>query len=290
MTPLARLTVCLIGVAVAGALAWVATAWFVDAATPPTVARLQPQPPMRQAERTPPVAAAAALPVAAAPVPAMPASEPLRSQPPDASRMQREIQLALHSAERGAARKALKYLHDCWAVRQVGDRQRAALDAGRHRMSEAAYSEALSQFEERQRGCQAIDANSRGQWEPLLRRSLAEGDEGVSTRLVLALGERFDPAAEPAIVAGLLRDAWACDGLAFVMLRPLARKHSPLIGPHVAGAVNALDRAQLTAYVKKNPAGNAEVDRQLAELVTPADADPAEVARLVSDMRTRCPD
>lgn len=290
MTSLTRLAVWVGGLVGAVVLAWVATAWRADAAVSPTVARLQPQPPMPRLEPTVLTSPLPVLPAEAASAPAAAATAAPRSPLPDGSRMQREIQLALHNPERGAARKALKYLHDCSVATKVGPRQRASLEEERHRMTEAAFMKALTRLEEEQRSCQAIDANAHAQWVPLLRRSLAEGDEGVAAHLVLALGERFDAAAEPEIVAGLLRDAWACDGLAFGMLRPLARSHSPLLDPSVAGAVNALDHAQITAFAKANPMRPAELARELAELVPPANADPAKLARLVSDMKARCPD
>lgn len=205
---------------------------------------------------------------------------------PDPSRMQRAIQLAVSSQQPGKAREALQYLHDCWFVAEEGNLRREALDDERHAMSEAAYLTAVARLEDERQACQAIDASSHAQWVPLLRRSMAEGDIGAATRLSLALG--LDKAvAEPEIAAGLVRDAWGCNGMALAGLRGVARRHPRLLSPHVVGAVYELERLQLSTSPNMDPALRT---RLLAGLKQPANADPAEVARLVAEMQRRCPD
>lgn len=86
------------------------------------------------------------------------------------------------------------------------------------------------------RQCQALDAHSRAQLIPLLRQSVAEGDQGAAIRLVTALGKGFDAAAEAVAVDGVRRDAQACHRHTLEILHMLAMVMPGLVTASEAAA------------------------------------------------------
>lgn len=292
MTPLARLATWLSCIAGACALAWVATVWRVDAAMPPTPTRLQPSPPVPSAARVQPVAAVVAMPADVASSPAVPASEPLRRLPPDASRMQREIQFAAVSDQRGKAGAAARLIEQCMAVEQL----RAQLDAGQVHPALVDRRRALAR-EEDLVACQAVDAMSRAQWVPLLRRSLAEGDKRAAYKLITALGRDFNPANESAAMASLRRDASDCDWPSLRQLYFLGKRHPGSVTSDEVGAVEQMERLTAVALGDKlkqladaeaDPGRKAAIDRDIAAIKLPPVVASPEAVRLAADVRTRC--
>jgi hypothetical protein len=143
--------------------------------------------------------------------------------------------------------------------------------------------------------CQAVDATSRAQLLPLLRRSLAEGDKGAAAALMSALGSNLDLAAEPNLVPALRRDAWACDRLSQSQLALLARRYPQLLTPNEVGVLREWERAsgvRLVASMQKAASGplpEAVLSSLMERFKPPPEADPAEVARLSAEIQSRCP-
>jgi len=224
--------------------------------------------------------------------PAAPASAvAIPRPPPDVSRMQREIQIAVSSDERGKAGEAARHIKTCESVEKL----RAQVDAGWHRKSEADGRALLAGMQQDLASCQAVDAASRAQLVPLLRRSLAEGDQGAAAALVSALGKGFDMASEPTVVAALRRDAWACDRVSQAWVSTLAAQHPRLLTPNEIGALREQQRAEIskgTEEARRRPdvdsAHKAALESLLASFKPPPGADPAEVARLAADIQGRC--
>lgn len=212
---------------------------------------------------------------------------------PDVSRRQREIQIALSSDQRGSAGTAARHIQVCQSLEQLRDWN----EANRQRRGEAAYRLTLTHLAEDLPACQAVDAASRAQLEPLLRRSLAEGDKGAAASLVTLLRDGFDPAAEPDVVAGLRRDAWLCDGAAISWLATLVRRHPQLLTPNEVGALREKERgwvalaaeATRKSGTELDAKEQAELDRVMDSLKPPPGADAAEVARLAADIQSHCP-
>lgn len=260
----------------------------------------------REAKAEPaPVASAAAVSSASAAEPAPPPaplrltpSAPQRAlppgwpPPPDLSRRQREIQLALSGDPRVSARAAAMHIQVCQSLEELKDWN----EAHRQRRSEAEYRRTLANLAEDLPACQAIDAATRAQLVPLLRRSLADGDKGAAASLYQQLRKGFDPSAEPDIVAGLRRDALACDGASVNWLMGLHRTHPQVLTANEAGALRERARAEFVQQVeamqqagsKLEPRHQAELDRLLDSLKPPPDADLVEVARLVADIQRHC--
>jgi hypothetical protein len=143
--------------------------------------------------------------------------------------------------------------------------------------------------------CQAVDASSRAQLVPLLRRSLAEGDKGAAASLVQALGKDFKAADEPAVIPALRRDAWDCDRMSQVALSSLVRRDPQLLTPNEIGALRDQQRIQfsrsLEALQQKaegDPKRQAAIEGILATFKPPPEADAAEVARMSAEMQSRC--
>lgn len=237
-------------------------------------------------------------PQAAPGLPAPPASAPRQAlppgwpPPPDLSRRQREIQLALSGDPRVRARAAAMHIQVCQSLEELKEWN----EAHRQRRSEAEYRRTLANLAEDLPACQAIDAATRAQLVPLLRRSLADGDKGAAASLYQQLGKGFDPSAEPDIVAGLRRDALSCDEASGHALMGLHRSHPQVLTAAETGALRERARGWFAAQVesmrhaggKLEPRHQAELDRLLDSLKPPPDADPAEVARLVADIQRHC--
>lgn len=277
--------VVVVAVLAVSAFAW----WRGDGAAP-----AEPAEPVAQAQSIEPVPPPATAGPTAEPAsqPAAPASAvAIPRPPPDVSRMQREIQIAVSSDERGKAGEAARHIKTCEGV----ERLRAQVDAGWHRKSEADGRALLAGMQQDLASCQAVDAASRAQLVPLLRRSLAEGDQGAAAALVSALGKGFDMASEPTVVAALRRDAWACDRVSLYWLSTLAAQHPRLLTPNEIGALREQQRAEIskgTEETRRRPdvdsAHKAALESLLASFKPPPGADPAEVARLAADIQGRC--
>lgn len=142
--------------------------------------------------------------------------------------------------------------------------------------------------------CQAVDAASRAQLVPLLRRSLAEGDKGAAAGLVQALGKDFKLADEPAVVPALRRDAWDCDRSSQRVLDILARRDPQLLTPNEIGALREQmylsDGSSLERVIRAegDPKRKAILEQLKASYQPPPGADPAEVARISADIQSRC--
>jgi hypothetical protein len=219
------------------------------------------------------------------------ASAAAESRPPlDASRLQREIQMAVSSQERGRAGEAARHIESCQYAERRGESLRAELEAERQRAPAAGFGEAIAHLEQMQTACQAVDAASRAQWVPLLRRSLAEGDRGAAASLVGALGRQFDPAAERDAMTALRRDAWACDIASVRAMNSLATQHASWLNANEQGALREVERSRsvLAHLPADTPAAKVTRDRLIARLRPPPEADPAEVTRIAADIQRRC--
>jgi hypothetical protein len=143
--------------------------------------------------------------------------------------------------------------------------------------------------------CQAVDAGSREQLLPLLRRSLAEGDKGAAAGLVQALGKDVNLADEPGVIPALRRDAWDCDSSSQRVLSSLVRRDPQLLTPNEIGALRDQERIQfskgLEAMQRKaegDPKRQAAIEWMLATFKPPPEANPAEVARMSAEIQSRC--
>lgn len=213
----------------------------------------------------------------------------------DVARLQREIQAAINSNEPGKAGKAARHIERCLYVERNGMQLREELDEKQRSAPDAGNREKLAGIEQLEASCQAVDAAARAQLVPLLRRSLAEGDTGAATSLMRALGSAYDPMTQPDIVAGLRRDAAACNLVAVAALSRIAEEHPDLLTPNEIGVLRELQRAEIraiynTAAVRSglDERDKAMVDRMLDGLKPPPGSDAAEVARVVAERQTRC--
>lgn len=278
---------------VAAAFAAMAFAWWRgDKAAVPAASPLLPAPVVRPQQAEPALPPSVVLSDASAPQPPGPASAVPERQPPDVSRMQREIQMAVSGDQRGKAGEAARHILRCldaedWATADP----RGFLDRSQF---EADRRDWLAANERLLRACQAVDAASRAQLVPLLRRSFAEGDKGAAAKLALAMWN-FEPAAEPAVVAALRRDAWDCDRQSVSYLSWLAGQHAQILTPNELGALRAQMFEQIR--VKSEPALRKSLDdAQLKEALAgmqaawnpPPGANPTEVARMAADIQSRC--
>jgi hypothetical protein len=226
---------------------------------------------------------------------AMPASAVLRRPPVDVSRMQPDIQLAISSDQRGKAGDAARHIQRCLALERDPERARQSVENLLRRLPEAAHSAMRASHQELVAACQAVDAASRAQLVPLLRRSLDEGDKGAAAGLVQALGKGFNLADEPGVLRALRRDAWDCDGSSQRALSSLVRRDPQLLTPNEIGALRDQERIQfsksLEAMLRKaegNPKRQAVIEGMLATFKPPPEADPAEVARISAEIQRRC--
>ncbi|MFG6432259.1 hypothetical protein [Roseateles sp. LYH14W] len=279
---LKRLLFLLVGLCVLA----LAVKWQRDDVPPeqasPSPAPVAQVPPASSPPLAPPVEAAR---------PNAAASAVAESRPPmDASRLQREIQMAVSSQERGKAGEAARHILRCldaegWAAafpHGSVDRSKFERDwvAAKERMLPA---------------CQAVDAASRAQLVPLLRRSVSEGDKGAAAKLALAMVREFKPAAEPAVMAALRRDAWDCDQQSVSRLFFLAHQHAQILTPNELGALRAQwfeqVRVEHEAALRKSLDGaqlKAAMAGMQAGLEPPPGADTTEVARMAADIQSRC--
>lgn len=130
-----------------------------------------------------------------------------------------------------------------------------------------------------------MDAAARAQLLPLLRRSLQEGDRGAGAALARQLGKDFDPARETEAVASLRRDAWACDRSSISTLGLLSLRHSQLLTANELGAIRQM---QASHPMWAGAASGARFSELMERFKPPAEADPAEVARLAATIQARC--
>lgn len=289
MKPGARRLVWLGGVACAGAIVFAVSGWRAEGAAAPQQKSASTPAPSKVSVGPADPPRPASTPTTA--IPAMPASGAIPRPPPDVSRMQREIQIAVSSDQRGKAGEAAWHIRACENV----ERLRAEVDAGWHRKCEADGCALLAGMQQDLASCQAVDAASRAQLVPLLRRSLAEGDQGAAAALVSALGKGFDVASEPTVVAALRRDAWACDRVSQHWLSMLAAQHPRLLTPNEIGALREEQRAAIskaTEQARRRPDSHsahiAALESWLASFKPPPGADPAEVARMSAEIQGRC--
>lgn len=265
-----------------------------EAALPPEPSSAPAEVMQAEAFRRAPAPAAVASPdvaslatIAASAIPASPS--------PDLSRMQREIQIAISSSQRGRAGEAARLIQACQGDESVERWERKGETVHRLPLSEAVRRQGIASFEQLRTSCQAVDAVARSQLVPLLRRSVAEGDVGAAASLAGALEPAFDWAAEHAVVTALRRDAWYCDAGSQSLLSIMVRQHPKLLTPSELGALNELARARISADVEvalrkspDNPELKAAVDRLRETYKAPPGADPAEVARIAADINSRC--
>jgi len=290
MTTLSRRLIWLALLLGLGLLAWRVIAWRADdervpALPPPAQAALAPPEPGPASAPLPELSAAADA----------PASEPARAAflkpPPDVMRLQRDIQFAISSNEPGKAGKAAQLIRRC----QTLDQTRERLKAGGLKLDDITKTRLTALLDMEAPACQAVDAASRAQLVPLLRRSLAEGDKGAAASLMSELGSNLDLVAEPDLVPALRRDAWACDRLSQIKLAQLARRYPQLLTPNEVGVLREWERAggvRLVESMQKAasaPIPEAVLSRMMERFKPPADADPAEVARLSAEIQSRCP-
>lgn len=227
-----------------------------------------------------PVAAAVAVPVASA-------AAPTRDERPDPATFQREVQQAWSSDKPGLAGPAARHIAACVGLETERDGMQAAMEAHQRAQPGPHYREAVAGVEQFFAGCQALDAASRSQLVPLLRRSLQEGDRGAAVELARQLGQGFDPVREADAMAALRRDAWACDRSSISKLGLLARQHPLLLTPNELGALRQMQRDNLLALHGASQPGMTGL---LERFKPPAEADPAEVARLAAEIQRSCTD
>jgi len=289
----------LAGVACVGALAFAVTHWRGDsdampqqASVPAPSLPVAPAPAVLLDEGRSVAAATAA---ASVPTMAMPASAVLRRPPVDVSRMQPDIQLAISSDQRGKAGEAARHIQRCLALERDPERSRQSTEALLRRLPESVHSVMRASHQELVASCQAVDAASREQLVPLLRRSLDEGDKGAAEGLVQALGKNFNLADEPGVLPALRRDAWDCDRSSQRVLSSLVRRDPQLLTPSEIGALRDQGRIQfsesLEALLRKaegDPKRQAAIAGILATYKPPPEADPAEVARFSAEIQSRC--
>jgi hypothetical protein len=289
----------LAGVACVGALAYALTHWpggsdalLQQAAVPVPSPPMAPPPAVPQDEGRSVAAASAA---ASVPPLAMPASAVLRRPPVDISRMQRDIQFAISSDQRGKAGEAARHIRRCLALERDPERRRQSMEDLQRRLPEVLVSAVRASHHDLVASCQAVDAASRAQLVPLLRRSLDEGDKGAAQGLVEALGKNINLADEPGIIPALRRDAWDCDRSSQIELSRLVRRDPQLLTPNEIGALRDQERIQfskgLEAMMRKaegDPKRQAAFAGILASFKPPPEANPAEVARMSADIQRRC--
>ncbi|RZJ04412.1 MAG: hypothetical protein EOP39_20810 [Rubrivivax sp.] len=289
----------LAGVACVGALAFAVAHWRGDRDAVPQQALVPaPSPPVAPAssvllDEGRSVAAATA--AVSVPTTATPASAVLRRPPADVSRMQPDIQLAISSDQRGKAGDAARHIQRCLALERDPERARQRMEDMLRRLPETAHSVMRAAHQELVASCQAVDAASREQLVPLLRRSLDEGDKGAAAGLVQALEKNLNLADDPGVIPALRRDAWDCDGSSQRALSSLARRDPRLLTPNEIGVLRDLERIQfsksLEALLRKaegDPKRQAVLEGMLATYKPPPEADAAEVARISAEIQTRC--
>lgn len=286
----------LAGLACVGALAFAASHWRDGGdAVPQQAAVPAPSPSVVSAPAVPVDEASAVTATASVPTMAMPASAVLRRPPVDVSRMQRDIQLAISSDQRGEAGEAARHIQRCLALERNPERARQSTEDLLRRMPESVAGVMRARHQELVASCQAVDAASREQLVPLLRRSLAEGDKGAAAGLVHALGKNFDLVDEPAVLPALRRDAWDCDRISQSVLSSLARRDPQLLTPNEIGALRDQQRIQLgksleaaLRKVEGDPKRRAALELMMASFQPPPEANPAEIARMSAEIQSRC--
>lgn len=209
--------------------------------------------------------------------------------------MQREIQMAVSGDQRGKAGEAAHHIRTCLSAELMvrSFRERSGLNTSS--VTDPVFREILAANERLLPSCQAVDAASRAQLVPLLRRSLDEGDRGAAAWLVMAMDQGFKPAAEPAVMAALRREAWDCDRLSLNALRVLDIQHPQLLTPNEVGALRERQRAEMAAALAEvlrrpdiSPGHKEALENHLASFKPPPGADPTEIARMAADIQSRC--
>jgi hypothetical protein len=297
MKPVVRRLAWLAGIAGVGALVFVLSGWHGDdAAVPQQTALSTPSLLAAGGGQAEPARVVEAAP-ASAPSPtvaAMPASAILRRPPADVSRSQRDIQLAVSSDQRGKAGEAAKHIQTCIEAERDAERQRQRLYSPLQKLPVHLLNAIRAHWDELLASCQAVDAASRAQLVPLLRRSLAEGDKGAAARLVQALGKGFNLADEPVVLPALRRDAWACDRRSESVLSSLVRRDPQLLTPNEIGALRDQQRIwygqglEAAIRAEGDLKRRAVLEQLKAGYQPPPEANPAEVARISAEIQSRC--
>lgn len=210
--------------------------------------------------------------------------------------MQRDVQLAIGSDQRGKAGEAARHIQRCMAFERNPERARQATEDILGRMPESLAGVMRAKHQELVASCQAVDEASRAQLVPLLRRSLAEGDRGAAAGLVQALGKSFNLADEPGVVPALRRDAWDCDRSSQSVLSSLVRRNPQLLTPNETGALRDQQRIwqgqglEAAMRAEGDPKRKAILEQLKASYQPPPEADAAEVARISAEIQGRCED
>ncbi|WP_310323844.1 hypothetical protein [Roseateles asaccharophilus] len=174
-------------------------------------------------------------------LPAPVASAAARLEP---LQLQRNVQRALSSDRPGLAGVAAQSIGACLSLEALEPAVRGLLEEQQREKPSASYGEAVSHMNQWHAGCQGLDAAARAQFEPLIWRSLKEGDRGAAAVLVWHLDKAFDPARDPDVVAALKRDAWACDLDSVAALDSLSDRHPHLLARSEWAAIGRLARSR----------------------------------------------
>lgn len=197
--------------------------------------------------------------------------------PRDALRLQREIQFALSSDARGRAGVAARHILRCQAL----ERLLASNEPG----SGVTLDHSVDDLS----ACQAVDAASRAQLVPLLRRSLSDGDKGAAESLVKALKPDFSPAAEPEIMAGLRRDALDCHRPSLLELHYLRADEADVSQEmERLAALAALNDLKRRADGEIDPGRKAFLQQSIASIKLPTTPVTPEAGRIGADIQRRC--
>jgi hypothetical protein len=190
------------------------------------------------------------------------------------------VQAALSNGQPGLAAPAALAIASCTANEQRADRMRAALTRMHPAMGDARFRMMWDHIESELRLCQALDASSRAQWLPLMRRGMKEGKLGTAAELVMAFeGTPYEEAAATEALAYLRRDARQCDRLSMWLAHGMSRKQEGRLTVEEAEAFRQLLKKQRDAdpdpvlrvlrnYLDEsgNPGNPVEVERIVAEI------------------------
>ncbi len=132
--------------------------------------------------------------------------------------------------------------------------------------------------------CQALDAYSRGQWDPLMRLALRSGPVGTAAELIQTA--RMTPYEEATVAEGLgplQRDARGCHEESMSLLYGMAASRAGLLAANESAAYWQVLKSMYEA-------GTDELSRiKLQGLQAPPETEPsADVQRLVDEISARC--
>jgi hypothetical protein len=137
----------------------------------------------------------------------------------DPAARQLMVQAALASDQPGFATNAALAIGHCMALEAAGDGLRTALSAPVPGLTAGDIMSALAWQEDELRKCQALDALSRSQWIPLIRRSLREGGTGAAAALLgPVMGSPYEKTVATEVADHLRRDARQCHELSLLSL------------------------------------------------------------------------